>query len=65
MTVEIYIDKISRPWIINFGSIADPFDNKKLALLRERNKQMRTERTVEGNVKMFLISKEQPTLLRT
>ena len=54
MTVEIYTDKVS-PMVINFGSLADPFDDEKLSRLRERNKHMRIERTVEGNVRMFLI----------
>ncbi len=58
MTVEIYTNKVS-PMVINFGSIADPFDDEKLSRLRERNKHMRIERTVEGNVRMFLISKDQ------
>lgn len=63
MTVEIYTDKGS-PWVINFGSIADPVDDEKLARLRECNKQMRIERTVDGNVTMFLISKDQPATQR-
>ena len=40
MTVEIYTDKVS-PMVINFGSLADPFDDEKLSRLRERNKHMR------------------------
>jgi hypothetical protein len=50
--VEIYTDKVS-PTVINFGSIADPFDDEKLARLRERNQHMRIERTVEATLGRF------------
>lgn len=58
MTVEIFTGKVS-PWVIDFGSLPEPFDDEKLSRLGECNKHMRVERTVEGNVRMFPISDDQ------
>lgn len=64
MIVEIYTNEES-PMAINFGSIADPLDDEKLARLRERNRDMLIERTAEGNVRMFPIAKDQTRTTRT
>lgn len=58
MTVEVYCYKGS-PMVINFGSVVEPINDETLSALREANKEMRIERTSEGNVKMFPISRDR------
>ena len=60
MIVEVYCYKGS-PIVIDFGSVAEPVDDETLSALREANKEVRIERTSEGNVKMFPLSRDHPS----